>query len=145
MVSVQASKGGSGSNIAITGNLTPLLTWTGSFSDIYLVSAGAPDYENRILKIHRLGRISFRAVKEKRDYTNKNANRQNFSWMFLSRLAAAKEYQFMQVSRTVQTSRTFVPCHSHRLFGTFPPSPLRRCMSMISPSLYPMVSHATLW
>ncbi|PWN20643.1 hypothetical protein BCV69DRAFT_290326 [Microstroma glucosiphilum] len=68
----------------------------GKESDIYLVSAGAPDYENRILKIHRLGRISFRAVKEKRDYTNKNANRQNFSWMFLSRLAAAKEYQFMQ-------------------------------------------------
>lgn len=69
----------------------------GKESDIYLCSAGSPSYENRILKIHRLGRISFRAVKEKRDYTNKKSNRQNFSWMYLSRLAAAKEYQFMQI------------------------------------------------
>ncbi|CAO1613974.1 unnamed protein product [Sympodiomycopsis kandeliae] len=69
----------------------------GKESDIYLVSAPAPTHENRILKIHRLGRISFRAVKEKRDYTNKKANRQNFSWMYLSRLAAAKEFQFMQI------------------------------------------------
>lgn len=66
-------------------------------SDIYLVSSGAPAHENRILKIHRLGRISFRAVKEKRDYISKKSNRQNFSWMYLSRLAAAKEYQFMQI------------------------------------------------
>ena len=67
------------------------------FIDIYVVSAGLPDHEIRVLKIHRLGRISFRAVKEKRDYTSKTAARQNFSWMYLSRLAAAKEYQFMQV------------------------------------------------
>ncbi|CAO1626026.1 unnamed protein product [Parajaminaea phylloscopi] len=69
----------------------------GKESDIYLVSAPEPSYENRILKIHRLGRISFRAVKSKRDYTSKTSQRQNFSWMYLSRLAAAKEYQFMQV------------------------------------------------
>lgn len=69
----------------------------GKESDIYLVSAPEPDFENRILKIHRLGRVSFRAVKEKRDYTNKNSQRQNYSWMYLSRLAAAKEYLFMQV------------------------------------------------
>lgn len=66
-------------------------------TDVYLVSAPKPTFENRILKIHRLGRISFRAVKSKRDYTNKNSSRQNFSWMYLSRLAAAKEYHFMRV------------------------------------------------
>lgn len=65
-------------------------------SDICLVSSPEPEPENRILKIHRLGRISFRAVKSKRDYTRREAQRQNFSWMYLSRLAAAKEYQFMQ-------------------------------------------------
>lgn len=45
-----------------------------------------------VLKIHRLGRISFRTVKSNRDYLkNKNAQ----SWMYLSRLAAMKEYAFM--------------------------------------------------
>ncbi len=62
-------------------------------SDIYIVSG--PDEERRVLKIHRLGRISFRAVKEKRDYMGK---RKSASWMYLSKLAAMKEYAFMQVS-----------------------------------------------
>ncbi|KAK5998665.1 Serine/threonine-protein kinase rio2 [Cladobotryum mycophilum] len=49
-----------------------------------------------VLKIHRLGRISFRTVKSNRDYLkNKNAQ----SWMYLSRLAAMKEYAFMQALR----------------------------------------------
>ena len=33
------------------------------------------------------------AVKNKRDYLQ---NRKNFNWLYLSRLAAAKEYAFMQ-------------------------------------------------
>lgn len=33
------------------------------------------------------------AVKNKRDYLN---NRKNFNWLYMSRLAAAKEYAFMQ-------------------------------------------------
>ena len=44
------------------------------------------------LKIHRLGRISFRRIKEKRDYLGK---RHSMSWLHLSRLAALKEYTFM--------------------------------------------------
>ncbi|KAK9813106.1 hypothetical protein WJX72_009167 [[Myrmecia] bisecta] len=44
------------------------------------------------LKLHRLGRTSFRAVKSKRDYLR---NRSSFSWLYLSRLAALKEYAFM--------------------------------------------------
>jgi hypothetical protein len=46
------------------------------------------------LKLHRLGRTSFRAVKSKRDYLQ---HRQNYSWLYLSRLAALKEYAFMKV------------------------------------------------
>lgn len=48
-----------------------------------------------VLKIHRLGRISFRKIKEKRDYLGKRQNAPN--WMYLSRLAAKKEWQFMQI------------------------------------------------
>lgn len=47
----------------------------------------------KILKIHRLGRISFRTVKSNRDYLK---NRAAGSWMYLSRLAAMKEFAFMQ-------------------------------------------------
>lgn len=47
-----------------------------------------------VMKIHRLGRVSFRAVKEKRDYLGK---RKSASWMYLSRLAAQKEWAFLKV------------------------------------------------
>ncbi|EUC31329.1 hypothetical protein COCCADRAFT_38572 [Bipolaris zeicola 26-R-13] len=49
-----------------------------------------------VLKIHRLGRISFRTVKANRDYLR---NRQGGSWMYMSRLAALKEYEFMKALR----------------------------------------------
>lgn len=66
----------------------------GKESDIYVV---ASDTGSRlVLKIHRLGRISFRTVKANRDYLR---NRASGSWMYLSRLAAMKEYAFMQVLR----------------------------------------------
>lgn len=50
----------------------------------------------RVLKIHRLGRISFRSVKSNRDYLKKN---QSGSWQYLSKLAAMKEYAFLQALR----------------------------------------------
>ncbi|KAL4802300.1 Rio2, N-terminal-domain-containing protein [Aspergillus unguis] len=50
----------------------------------------------RILKIHRLGRISFRTVKTNRDYLR---NRSTGSWMYMSRLAAIKEFAFMKALR----------------------------------------------
>ncbi|KAF1944369.1 RIO1-domain-containing protein [Clathrospora elynae] len=49
-----------------------------------------------VLKIHRLGRISFRTVKANRDYLR---NRQGGSWMYMSRLAALKEFEFMKALR----------------------------------------------
>lgn len=64
----------------------------GKESDIYIVST--EEGECRVLKIHRLGRISFRNIKEKRDYMGK---RKSASWMYMSRLAAEKEYAFMQI------------------------------------------------
>jgi RIO kinase 2 len=64
----------------------------GKESDILVVADNAGT--QRILKIHRLGRISFRTVKANRDYLRK---RQGGSWMYLSRLAAEREYAFMRV------------------------------------------------
>ncbi|KAL5428609.1 hypothetical protein PMIN04_000755 [Paraphaeosphaeria minitans] len=50
----------------------------------------------QVLKIHRLGRISFRTVKANRDYLR---NRSSASWMYMSRLAAMKEFEFMTALR----------------------------------------------
>lgn len=63
----------------------------GKESDIMVVADQTGT--QRVLKIHRLGRISFRSVKSNRDYLK---NRASGSWMYLSRLAAMKEYAFMK-------------------------------------------------
>lgn len=49
-----------------------------------------------LICLTRLGRVSFRAIKEKRDYLGK---RKSASWMYMSRLAAQKEWAFMKVSQ----------------------------------------------
>lgn len=66
---------------------------TGKESDIYVVAD--TEGEQMVMKIHRLGRVSFRAIKSKRDYLRKG---QSASWMYMSRLAAIKEFAFMKVS-----------------------------------------------
>jgi len=63
---------------------------TGKESDVYEVSN--EDGEVMVMKIHRLGRTSFRAVKKKRDYLR---HRRSFNWLYLSRLAALGEFAFM--------------------------------------------------
>lgn len=68
----------------------------GKESDIYLCQA--PSGENIIIKLERLGRTSFRAVKNKRDYLD---NKTNYSWFYLSRLAALKEFAFMKALHEV--------------------------------------------
>ncbi|RKP24342.1 RIO1 family-domain-containing protein [Syncephalis pseudoplumigaleata] len=60
--------------------------------DIFVV--GDETDEPKVLKLQRLGRMSFRTIKSKRDYLQK---RKSASWMYMSRLAAAKEYAFMKV------------------------------------------------
>ena len=79
---------------------------TGKESDVFTCTGDDDTGKTLILKIHRsiegfwcetdsrLGRISFRTVKQNRDYLR---GRKSASWMYLSRLAAEKEFQFMKV------------------------------------------------
>jgi len=66
----------------------------GKESDIFVVAD--EQGVQRVLKIHRLGRISFRTVKANRDYLR---HRSSGSWMYMSRLAALKEFTFMTALR----------------------------------------------
>ena len=66
----------------------------GKESDIYV--AATPDGRTVVIKLHRLGRISFRTVKANRDYLR---HRLSGSWMYMSRLAALKEFTFMKALR----------------------------------------------
>ncbi|XP_047975212.1 serine/threonine-protein kinase rio2-like [Salvia hispanica] len=63
----------------------------GKESDIFEVAT--EDGTVLAMKLHRLGRVSFRAVKSKRDYLR---HRRSFNWLYLSRLAALKEFAFMK-------------------------------------------------
>lgn len=72
----------------------------GKESDIFVVSDEKG--EQRVLKIHRLGRVSFKkGVKNKRDYAKTRTQKQRSagSWMYMSRLAAMKEFAFMTALR----------------------------------------------
>jgi RIO-like serine/threonine protein kinase len=80
----------------------------GKEADVFLVTPSddifeeCPEYAREVecwgeqpiaaMKLHRLGRTSFRAVKAKRDYLQ---HRKSASWIYFSRLAAIKEYAFM--------------------------------------------------
>jgi RIO kinase 2 len=66
----------------------------GKESDIYVCAS--PSGTQLIVKIHRLGRISFRSIKNNRDYLR---HRTSASWMYMSRLSALKEFSFMKVLR----------------------------------------------
>ncbi|CAK9299603.1 unnamed protein product [Gordionus sp. m RMFG-2023] len=63
----------------------------GKESDVYVVCND--NGQQMALKIHRLGRNSFRKLREKRDYLKQ---RNGFSWLYLSRLAATKEFAFLK-------------------------------------------------
>uniref|UniRef100_A0AAY4BE38 Serine/threonine-protein kinase RIO2 n=1 Tax=Denticeps clupeoides TaxID=299321 RepID=A0AAY4BE38_9TELE len=63
----------------------------GKESDIYIVANN--EGEQFALKLHRLGRTSFRNLKNKRDY---HKHRHRMSWLYLSRLSAMKEYAYMK-------------------------------------------------
>lgn len=64
----------------------------GKESDIFMVCDG--EGKPCVLKLHRLGRVSFRSIKRNRDY---HKSRKNASWLYLARLAALKEYTYMKV------------------------------------------------
>ncbi|KAF8430229.1 RIO1 family-domain-containing protein [Tirmania nivea] len=80
-------------NMVFSISQTPL--GVGKESDVYVV-ATPPNLHltQAVLKIHRLGRISFRSVKRSRDYLDNNRIFKS-SWQQLSRLSAAREASFM--------------------------------------------------
>lgn len=64
----------------------------GKESDVFICES--PDQEHRYaIKFHRLGRVCFRKVAEKRDFYKKSKNKT--SWIYLSRKAAQREYEFL--------------------------------------------------
>lgn len=63
----------------------------GKESDIF--EAQDDNGNDIVLKIHRLGRTSFRSVRKNRDYM---AGRSKASWLYMSKLAAIKEFSFMK-------------------------------------------------
>lgn len=87
----------------------------GKESDIFVVSDEKGT--QRVLKIHRLGRVSFKkGVRNKRDYarTKTQKERGAASWMYMSRLAAMKEYAFMTALRETGTVEVPVPLGQNR-------------------------------
>ncbi|KAG8810349.1 Serine kinase, partial [Serendipita sp. 401] len=93
----------------------------GKESDIYVVSNS--EGEQMVLKLHRLGRISFRAIKNKRDYLGK---RKSATWMYMSRLATQKEWAFMKV------------LHEHGFPVPKPIDQARHCILMELIDAYPL-------
>lgn len=64
----------------------------GKESDVFEATNEAGDI--LVLKLHRLGRTCFRAVKNKRDYLGK---RHKTNWLYMSRLSALREFAYMKV------------------------------------------------
>ncbi|KAF8807472.1 RIO1-domain-containing protein [Phlegmacium glaucopus] len=93
----------------------------GKESDIYIVADS--EGNEMVLKLHRLGRVSFRAIKEKRDYLGK---RKSASWMYMSRLAAQKEWAFMKI------------LHEHDFPVPRPIDQARHCLLMEFIDAYPL-------
>ncbi|KAL8443887.1 hypothetical protein Emed_006547 [Eimeria media] len=63
----------------------------GKESDIHICEA--TDGSVLILKLHRLGRISFRSIKKNRDYMQ---HRTHCSWHYLAHLAAVREFAYLR-------------------------------------------------
>lgn len=77
--------------------LAPVIMCSFCSADIYLVAN--EEGKQFVIKFHRLGRTSFRKLKEKRDY---HCHRHSTSWLYLSRLSAMKEYAYMKVSGQIR-------------------------------------------
>ncbi len=64
----------------------------GKESEVYL--GKTPGERIVAVKVHRVGRTSFRGVKRVRRYV---ADKRHFSWLYLSRLAARNEYDALKI------------------------------------------------
>jgi RIO kinase 2 len=65
----------------------------GKESDVF--EALDPEENQVVIKLHRLGRTSFRETRRKRQYL---ADRRHVSWLYQSRLAAEKEYEALLIA-----------------------------------------------
>lgn len=85
--------------------------------DAYRESDGA----RVVIKFHRLGKTSFKAVKSKRDYLDGRASAGN--WLNMSRLAAKREWDFLNAIQRVVSVRTPTPIdyNRHAVVMTFAP------------------------
>merc|ERR1711962_1106708 len=104
----------------------------GKESDVYIVSD--ENDVSCVMKLHRLGRTSFRKVKEKRDYHGK---RRNTSWLYLSRLSAVKEFAFMKApyDRKFQVPKP-IDCNRHVvIMGLVEGFPLCQCEEIDEPTV----------
>jgi len=93
----------------------------GKESDIFM--AYTEEGKEIALKIHRLGRTSFRTIKNNRDYLQ---HRKSASWMYMSRLAALKEYAFMKA------------LYDHKFPVPTPIDANRHCVLMSLVNAYPL-------
>lgn len=64
----------------------------GKEASVYIARNSTKD-EKYALKVHRLGRTSFKTVFNKRDYHKSKVS----NWLYLSRLAALREFSFMKI------------------------------------------------
>jgi RIO kinase 2 len=103
----------------------------GKESDIFVVANSKG--EQLVLKIHRLGRISFRTVKNNRDYLRK---RSSASWMYMSRLAAVKEFTFMKAlsEAGIPVPQAIAQNRHQIVMGLIDGFPLRQISSVPDPA-----------
>jgi RIO kinase 2 len=103
----------------------------GKESDIFVVANATG--EQLVLKIHRLGRISFRTVKNNRDYLRK---RSSASWMYMSRLAAVKEFTFMKAlsDAGIPVPKAIAQNRHQIVMGLIDGFPLRQISSVPDPA-----------
>jgi len=79
----------------------------GKESDVYEAFRDS-DGMRLVIKLHRLGKTSFKAVKSKRDYLQAGTKSAG-NWLNLSRLAAKREWDFMQLIHTDMADEVVVP------------------------------------
>lgn len=104
----------------------------GKESDIFQVTND--DGDALVIKLHRLGRTSFKAIKQKRDYLQ---HRVSASWLYMARLAATKEFAFMKALYARGYSvPTPIDHNRHCCIMTLVPGfPLAQVRRMINPAV----------
>ncbi|UCH57634.1 MAG: serine/threonine protein kinase [Candidatus Bathyarchaeota archaeon] len=96
--------------LAKGGNLNSLGRSLGVGKEADIYDAITDDGVRVAVKFHRLGRISFRETRKKRDYVSR---RSHTPWHYQSRLAAEKEYSVMRQVFQAEVS-TPEPLHQNR-------------------------------